>query len=329
MRRLAVPVALAAALLAVPSFADDFQLALLTQGVAWSILGVGVWLLLRVCDLPSFGHAAFFGTGAYVAGLAVTRWEMDSVLLALGLAVVVSCVVALPIAIVAGRLKHVGFLLITLAFANMLHALAGRWQVLGGSDGLVGVVRPDAAPLPLELSQPVDFYLFALIVLAAALIVVLVVVRSPFGAALKGIRESEQRMAALGYNPVPYRVAAFVISAGIAGAAGVVNAYLNRFVDPGDLDALVSARALLIVVIGGTSVFGAPIAAIAITVLEDTLSSHTARWLGVMGALYILVALVTPDREGLRRLWAHVRALAGRPAAPATPALAPAKEPRR
>jgi branched-chain amino acid transport system permease protein len=313
LARYLVPLLMAVALVAAPSLLGDFQVTLLTQGVAWGILGLSVWLLLRICDLPSFGHAAFFGVGAYTAGLAVTRWHFDNVFLALGAAVGLSCLVALPIALVASRLKNVSFLLITLAFANMLASLAGRWRVLGGSDGLVGVIRPHTSPLHLDIVEPTGFYFFALIVLGLSLAVLLVLVRSPVGGALLGIRESEHRMAALGYNPMPYRVFAFLVSAGLAGGAGLVNAYLSRFVDPSDLGALVSARALLIVVIGGSSIFGPPIAAIALTELEDLLSSHTERWLGIIGVVYVLVALLAPDRAGLAALWRRARGLGGVP----------------
>ena len=290
-----------AVLVAVPAVAGEFQLTLLSQGFAWAILALSVWLLLRVCGLASFGHAAFFGTGAYVAGLAVTRWEVGNVFVALALAVAAGCAIALPIALVAARLRGVAFLMVTLAFAEMLRPLAGRWDVLGGTDGLVGVIRPSAAPLPLELSGPVGYYYFALGVLACALGALALFARSPVGAALAGIRESEDRMAALGYHAAAYRVAAFVVSAGVAAAGGVVSAYLNRFVDPGDLSPLVSAKALLMVVIGGASLLGAVIGALAITELEEVLSSGTERWLGLLGALYVLVALVPVPRLAVAR----------------------------
>jgi branched-chain amino acid transport system permease protein len=302
LTRWALPAIGAAALLAVPAYCGQFQVTLLTQGISWAVLALGVWLLLRICNLPSFGHAAFYGVGAYSAGLAVTRWHVDNVFVALGLAILISCAVALPIAIVLARLVSVSFLLVTLAFASMLHALAGRWDVLGGSDGLVGVIRPKASPLHTNLFDPANYFYFSAAVLFVALLVVILIVRSPFGAVLLGIRESEQRMAALGYNPLPYRVAAFVVSAGLAGAAGLLSAYLTSYVDPGDADALISARALLLAVIGGTSVFGPVLAAFALTELEYLLSSHTTRWLGVLGAIYVVVALVMPNGDWLAPL---------------------------
>jgi len=190
----------------------------------------------------------------------------------------------------------------------MLRALAGRWSVLGGTDGLVGVIRPDAAPLPLELSGPVAYYYFTLGALGCVLLVLATFVRSPVGGALAGIRESQDRMAALGYNAAAYRVLAFLVSAGIAAVAGVLNAYLNRFVDPGDVSALVSAKALLIVVLGGASIVGPALGAVALTQLEELLSSNSERWLGLLGLAYVLVALAAPGPGALRALWGRARA---------------------
>jgi branched-chain amino acid transport system permease protein len=292
VRRVAVVLGLVA-LVAVPHVGDAFQVTLVVRGLVWATLAASVWFLLRICDLPSLGHAAFFGIGAYTAGLAVTRWQVDNVFAALGLAIVVTAVLSLPIAVIAGRLRNMQFILVTLAFAEMTRSLATRWAELGGTDGLVGVIRPGAWPFGLDLSDATTYYYFALAVLLAGVALLVVVVRSPFGAVLRGIRDSEQRVAALGYNPLVYRVAAFVLSAVVAGSAGVVHTYLNRFANPTDVAPLVSARALLIVVLGGAAIAGPVTVAILLTIIEDALSSHTDRWLGVLGALYVVGALAS------------------------------------
>lgn len=297
-----VGLAALAALVAVPAFANNFQLILITRGLVWAVLAASLWFLLRICDLPSFGHAAFFGVAAYVTGVGATRWGVDNIFVALVLGVAITCVVALPLALVASRLKSIFFLLVTLAFAEMLRSLALRWRALGGSDGLVGVVRPDAWPLPVELSQPRGYFFFALGTLVVCLCGLHVVTRSAFGGVLVGIRESDTRMAALGYNPAAYRAVAIMLSVAVAAVAGVLHAYLNRFVNPEDLGALVSARALLTVVVGGVPLVGPPLVAIVLTVLEDVLSSHTDRWLAALGGLYIVVSLLSGGRlPGLGR----------------------------
>lgn len=299
----------ALALLAAPYYLDVFRLGLVTTGLIWGVLALSVWFLLRILNLPSFGHAAYFGVAAYVAGLAATRWELDNVFVVLGLAVVVTCAVALPIAVVASRLGSVGFLLITLAFAEMLRALATRWRTLGGSDGLVGVVRPDAGPLPLDLSEPVGFFYFTLGASAVCLLVLWLVKNSPVGGVLVGIRESEGRMRALGYRVGAYKVFAFVLSAAVAAVAGVLHAYLIRFVSPEALGALVSARALIIVVVAGTIIWMPLLVAVLLTVAEDLVSSQTEHWLAVMGAAYILVALFGGAAPSVRIPWRRPKVL--------------------
>ncbi len=128
MRR-AVIAAAVGVLAAVPLVTGSFFTTLVTRGMTWAILGLSVWFLLRLSNLPSFGHAAFFGVAAYAAGLAVTEWDVSNLFVALGFSLLITCVVAVPIAFVTTRLKGVSFLLVTLALAEMLHALALRWRV--------------------------------------------------------------------------------------------------------------------------------------------------------------------------------------------------------
>jgi ABC-type branched-chain amino acid transport system, permease component len=298
-------VLLGAALVTATLRATPFQTTVLTKGVIWAILAMSVWFLLCVCDRASLGHAAFFGISAYATGIAITRWEYTNFWLILGLAIAVSTVAGGIVAIVAGRLNDVHFLLVTLAFAEMLRSLTTRWRELGGDDGLTGVIRPSMWPVPLDLSDPQNLLWACLGGLAIVVALLAVVVRSPFGAVLLGLRDSETRMAALGYSPFAYRTAGFVLSAAIAAVAGVMNALLTRFVSPSELTALVSARALLIVVIGSSlAMLGPVVVAIALTVVEDQLSSHTKNWAGILGVMYVIIAMFrnTPWKNLARRV---------------------------
>ena len=290
LRTAAVAVA-ALACAAVPSVTSGFRVVLLTQALVWAIAALSVWLLLYLCNLPSFGHAAFFGTGAYAAGLAATRWSIDNFFLVLLVAVVGTCALAAPIAAIAVRLRSVSFLLVTLAFAEMLRALASRLPSLGGTDGLVGVIRPQTAPLRVGLVDPANYYYVVLTALGAVLLLVWAIRRSPFGAVLVGLRDSEHRMSTLGYNGFLYRFAAFEISAAIAAVAGVLHAYLHRFVSPEAASPLVSARTLVIAVVASAALMGPILVAVVLTQLEDTVSSHTERWLAILGLIYLFVSL--------------------------------------
>ncbi|MBI2242971.1 MAG: branched-chain amino acid ABC transporter permease [Nocardioides sp.] len=307
----------AVALLAAPYYLDLFQIGLVTRGLVWAVVGLSVWFLLRILALPSFGHAAFFGIGAYAAGLAVTRWEVDNVFVALAIAVLLTCAVALPIALVASRLGSIGFLLITLAFAEMLRSLALRWRSVGGSDGLVGVTRPDAGPLPIDLADPLAFFYFTIGVTALCLLVLRLVQRSALGGILVGIRESESRMRALGYRVGAYKVFAFELSAAVAAVAGVLHAYLIRFVSPEDLGALVSARGLIIVVIAGAALAAPVVVAVVLTFGEDLASSRTENWLALTGLVYVAVALLGDLVSTRPRGWIGRRAATDEGATPA------------
>jgi branched-chain amino acid transport system permease protein len=285
--------------------ATPFQTTVLTKGVIWAILAMSVWFLLQVCDRASLGHAAFFGMSAYATGIAITRWDYTNFWVILAFAIVASTLAGGFVAVVAGRLNDVHFLLVTLAFAEMLRSLTTRWRELGGDDGLTGVTRPSMWPVPLDLTDPQNLLWTCLAALAIVVTVLVVVVRSPFGAVLLGLRDSETRMAALGYSPFAYRTAGFVLSAAIAAVAGVMNALLTRFVSPSELTALVSARALLIVVIGSSlALLGPVVVAIGLTIVEDRLSSHTKSWAGILGVMYVIIALLrnTPWRRLVNRL---------------------------
>lgn len=307
----------AIALVVATLMASPFQTTVLTKGVIYAILALSVWFLLKVCDRPSLGHAAFFGIAAYATGIAITRWDYTNFWVVLGVSIAASTVAGAIVAVVAARLKEVHFLLVTLAFAEMLRSLTTRWRELGGDDGLTGVTRPSMWPVPIEISDPQNLLWVSLAFLAIIVTLLVVVVRSPYGAALLGLRDSETRMAALGYSPFAYRTTGFVLSAAIAGVAGVLIALQARFVSPSELSTIVSARALLIVVIGGSlGLLGPLIVAVGLTIVEDQLSTQTKYWAGILGAGYILIALLRSVRwSSVLRLisprdWFH---LGGRP----------------
>lgn len=300
------PLGLLALCAAAPLMASSFQLSLLAQGLAWTILGISVWLPLSLLNQPSFGHAAYFGIGAYAAGLSSTIWNIDNLFLVLLIAMVISAVIAAPIAVIAARLDHIGFLLITLATAEMLRALASRSKVLGGSDGLTGISRPSVGIPGVSLTSSTTFFYVALILTVVCVAVLWALKNSSVGASLVAIRQSESRMQALGYHVSGYKIFAFIVSAAVASVGGVLHAYLIRFASPEDMSPLVSARALIIVVLGAGVLLGVAVVGIVLTMAEDLISSQTTHWEIVIGSLYILVALaggmIKPVRAFVRRI---------------------------
>jgi branched-chain amino acid transport system permease protein len=180
--------------------------------------------------------------------------------------------------------------MITLALAQVLWGIAFGWRTMtGGDDGLPNVPRPElvAATLP--------FYYFTLLTVGLGAGLLFCIVRSPFGYALRGIRESETRMLALGYDAWLYKYLAFLLASAFAGLAGAMYAYYNKFVGIDYLHVVRSAEALLMVILGGAgTLLGPAIGAALIVLLENVISAYTQRWLLVLGAIYVVVTLLAP-----------------------------------
>lgn len=299
-------------LIVIGMLVGDSDRLLFTTALIWAMLSMSTWFLLRVSGRSSLGNASFFGAAAYTTGLCSTVWDIDNLWVAVTLGIGVSAVVGLVIGLVSGRLDGFHFLLITLAFAEMLRSVATRWKRLGGEDGMAGIRRPSTWPISVDLTDAGNMMWMTLAFLVACMAVLTMIVRSPFGAAVIAVRDSESRMEALGYRPAGYRIAAVVVSSMIAGVAGVLNAYAIRFISPADLVPLVSAKALLYAVIGGAGLVGAVIAAVAMTFLEDLLSSRFDRWTTVLGLIYIGIAMLSGSpfatvRTWIQTLWARLK----------------------
>jgi branched-chain amino acid transport system permease protein len=286
--------ALGAAGLLAPTYYTD----LLSQALIFAILAMGVNLLLGYTGLPSLGHAAFFGTGAYATGLTAVRTDLGFwVDTAAGL--LSAAVVAAVLGALALRATAAYFLMITLAMAQVLWAVAFGWRSLtNGDDGVPGIPRPDLGVVDWDFWDPRSFFLLTLIVFCLVSVAMYLVVHSPFGRALRGIREAEPRMQALGYNTWLYKYIAFVLSGLLAGLAGVLFVYFHGFVSPEALFVVVSGEAMLMVILGGAgTLMGPPLGAGIIVFARHLISANTERWLLALGLVYILLALLA--RRGI------------------------------
>jgi branched-chain amino acid transport system permease protein len=278
-----------------PPFFPPFLLTLMTQTLIYAIVAMSLDLVLGYTGLSSLGHAAYLGLGAYSVGILATQYRA-SFWTTLAVGVVLAAVVAAIFGLVALRATGVYFLMITLALGMVVWGLANRWVSLTkGDNGISNVPRPDLG-LPWAFTKAVPFYYLVLIGFALALLVLRVVVRSPFGHTLVGIRESESRMRTLGYNVWLHKYIAFIISGGVAGFAGVLWAHYNGFVSPSDLDLAVSIEILLMVALGGRgTLFGASVGAAVIVLLKNLVSVYTQRWLLLLGIVYIFTIRYAPD----------------------------------
>jgi branched-chain amino acid transport system permease protein len=284
--------------------APPYYIHLATLSVIFAVLAASLNLLVGYAGLTSFGHAAYFGTAAYAAGVVALRYG-GGFWLAAGAALVAAGALGALFGLLASRSRGVYFLLITMALGQVAWGLAYRWtSMTGGDNGLPGVPRPSLV-LGWPLSDVRGYYVFALLVGGAALAIMARLGASPFGYALRGIRDSESRMRTLGYPVGAFTYAAFVTSALFAGVAGVLYVFYNGFVSPADLHVSVSAQAVLMVILGGAGTVGGPIAgATGIVLLQNLLSSLTRRWMGVLGLIFIAVVVYAPDGlAGLSRAW--------------------------
>jgi branched-chain amino acid transport system permease protein len=281
-------------LLLVPLALSSYQLSLLTKMLIFAIFAMSLNLVLGYAGLPSLGHAAYFGVGAYTVALLALRVR-DNFWLDFGAALAVVALIAALFGLLALRAEGSYLLMITLALAQVLWGIAFGWRALtGGDDGLPGVPRP-AAGLPWSLADGQRFYYFVLAVFALATALLGLVVRSPFGRALVGIRESERRMQVLGYDTWRYKFVAFVLAGLFAGLAGNLFVYYNGFVSPSYLSIVFSAMALIMVILGGAGTFVGPMLGSAVIVaLENTISAYTQRWLLILGLIYVAVTLFAP-----------------------------------
>jgi branched-chain amino acid transport system permease protein len=286
---------LLAVLILLPPILPAYVTILITQSLIFAIVAMSLDILIGYTGLGALGHAAFFAIGAYTTAILVTKHQapLSSTLL---WSIVLAAGSSAAVAFLPLRAGGIYFLMITLAIAMCTWGLAYRWVSLtGGDNGITGIPRPDLG-LPWKMSDPVYFYYLILVLFLISTVLLFILIRSPFGKTLVGIRDSETRMKVLGYNIWLHKYLAFVIAGAFAGLAGCLYAYYNSFVGPNDANLGICMELLLMVILGGPgTLFGAGLGAFIITFLKNMVSVYTERWLMVMAAVYILVALYAPD----------------------------------
>src|SRR5919198_1955127 len=271
-------VVLGLALLAFPLLnPGTYAISLLTQILVFSIFCMSLDLLLGYAGLPSFGHAAFLGLGAYAAAILSAKLGISNLGVAFLAAAACSSVGALILGVLALRTSGVYFLMLTLAFAQIVSAAAQNWTpITGGTNGLPGVKSPDLIVPGWRIADGVPFYLLALGVTALCFVLLFRIVHSPFGRALIGIHQNEVRMRALGYNVALYRLAAFWIGGMFASFGGVMYAHFNHFISPTDVGFTLSGSAVLMVLVGGSgTLIGPVLGTTAYLLIQNSVSSYT------------------------------------------------------
>ena len=281
---------LASAPLAAPFGAEGYVLSILTRLMIFALAALSLDLILGYGGLISFGHAAFLGIGAYSVGI-LTSHGVGDVLVHLATALAVSALVALVVGALSLRTQGVYFIMITLAFGQMLFFLATSLAAYGGDDGMTLPSRSLVFGRDLLGSDRV-FYYVAFASLLLAYLLCRAVVGSRFGRVLRGSRENPVRMQALGFNPIAFQLTAFVVAGMLCGVAGFLLANHTEFVSPAYMTWQRSGDLIFMTVLGGLgSGIGAVVGAAAFLLLEEFLSEATEHWRMIFGPLLILVVV--------------------------------------
>ncbi|MFC4638641.1 branched-chain amino acid ABC transporter permease [Deinococcus hohokamensis] len=257
--------------------------------LAWGLFAVAFDLLFGFSGLLSFGHAAFWGSSAYVTAYLLSHGQAVPVAMLGG--TLTALALAVPIAYLSVRSAGIYFSMITLAFAQMLSFLALQWtDVTGGENGLQGIARPSL--LGLDFSNSTTRYYFCLVVFALGFYVAYRTVRSPFGQAQQAVRDSEQRAQSVGYNPQRFKFTAFLISATLAGLAGSMYTFGHGVVSLEVVNWRTSGEVVMMTLLGGTTtLFGPVIGAGLVLLLRDILTTANLPVGIVTGLVFVLVVL--------------------------------------
>lgn len=292
--------ALAAAIaLLAPLAVNERQLFLLMSVLVLAVFATSFNVLLGYTGLVSFAHAAYYGVGAYTVALLAFHFGTPP-LIGLLLAPLSAGIIALVTGLIALRATRLYFALLTLALGQLVFLITFQWRsVTRGDDGIHGVVLPPA------LGPTINRYYFVLVMTAVALAILAFVLRSPFGATLRAIRENRDRTGFLGIKVKRYELAAFVLGGAFAGWAGALYAIYDRSAFPLLMHWTTSAEPIFVTLIGGLSSFAGPaVGAVVFGLLQDWVTRNIEYWQAVLGVVLLLIILFLPGGvvEGVQRI---------------------------
>jgi branched-chain amino acid transport system permease protein len=282
-----------AALIVYPLFVADYQRQLVTELFIFAIFAMSLDLLVGYTGLMSLGHAAFFGLGAYVVIVLGTLFGLDA-WIGVALGIVVAALAALIIGYFCVRTSGIPFLMLTLAFSQLVYSVALKWRdVTGGSDGIGIPEKPGF--FGFDLSHALPMYFMALGFFVLCFLALRRLVASPLGRVFVGIRENEARMLAIGYATRRYKLASFTIGGAVAGFAGGLYAIFNGFISPDAVYWSASGDVLIMVMLGGAGTLLGPVfGAAAFLLMKNLVSTYSEHWLFIIGAIFVLCVMFFP-----------------------------------
>jgi branched-chain amino acid transport system permease protein len=305
----AAAAAVLVALVAVPWLLARHQLSILTDLLIFGLFALSLDLIMGYTGMVSFGHAAYFGLGAYGSALLLIHWA-PPVPVALLAGAFLAALVAAPVGWFSTRATGIYFAMLTLAFAQLLYTVAYKWRDLtGGSDGIAGVPKTTLFWGGPALVSPAAFYFLVLVCVSLSLLACRALVGSPFGRALQAIRENERRFASLGRDPRPFKLVVFVVAAFFAGLAGALFAPFRGFASPEVMFWVLSGQALMMVITGGIGTLVGPVlGAMVFILIQEVLSSYTEHWMIFAGLVFVLMVIFLPGGlVGTARRWIAAR----------------------
>jgi branched-chain amino acid transport system permease protein len=266
---------------------QPFYIDLVRRVMIFAIAAISLNLILGYGGMVSFGHAAYLGIGAYAVGI-LAFYGVTNGFLQFAVAIAASAVVALAIGSISIRASGIYFIMITLAFTQMLYYLGISLAEFGGDDGMRLKAKSQFGGL-VDLRDPVAFYYLALALMLLSVFIVYRIVNSRFGMALRAAKSNEARTRAVGLSPYPYRLAAFVISGAICGLAGALYANHTNYLTPGFMSWVQSGEFMFMVILGGmASTAGPVLGAFALLLIEEVLKGWTEHWQVILGPLLVL-----------------------------------------
>ena len=319
MRRVPVLVFLIAAI-ALPQVMQSidqlYYVTMASRILIYALAATSLNLVLGYGGMISFGHAAFVGAGAYTASVLIVE-GITSAWIGWGLAMAVPGLLALGIGAMSLRTRGVYFIMITLAFAQMIYYLTVSMKAYGGDEGLT-LAQRSSIGFGLDLKNDVTFYYVVLAILVMAIFLMSRLVNARFGRVIQAIRENEPRMEAIGYPTLRFKLICFVLAGALGGLAGALLANQNTYVNPGILHWSESGKLMIMVILGGVGrLYGGVIGAVALLGVEDLLANYRMAWLAdlypnyqqhsllAVGVLMLAVVLYAP--QGIAGLFARSR----------------------
>jgi len=285
-------------LAAFPWLGSEYYVELVVRMMIFGIFAMSLDLLIGFTGLISFGHAAFFGLAGYILAIVTPEASAVSLFWSLPLSILVAGLAAAVIGWFSVRTSGIYFIMITLAFAQMVFYYFQEAVQWGGSDGMLLFFRPTVSlgdTVILDLEQSRSFYYMVLFFLVVALWLLQRLLKSPFGRVIKGIRANESRTRAIGYPTFYYKWVSFIFAGMLAGLAGYLEVVHSGTISPGYLEWHESGIVMMVVVLGGIgTLYGPVIGAFVFMLLQDFLQDYIAHWLLILGLLVVLIALFLP-----------------------------------